>query len=93
MCIPPVPVGAILEVGVMSLIRKTLEPCNWKLIICRGSCAANGKGELPLTLIFLLVMRGMVATNLGQELPPVNLSCVMRIITVSIGIRARLAKA
>ena len=29
----------------------------------------NGKGELPPTLIFLLVMRGMVATDPGQELP------------------------
>ena len=29
----------------------------------------NGKGELPPTLIFLLVMREMVVTDPGQELP------------------------
>ena len=53
----------------------------------------NGKGELPPTLIFLLVMRGMVATNPGQELPLVNPSHVMRITTVSVRIEAYLAKA
>ena len=31
----------------------------------------NGEGELPPTLIFLLVLRGMLATDPGQELPPI----------------------
>ena len=53
----------------------------------------NGEGELPPTLMFLLVTRGMVTTDPSQELPPVNLSRMMRITTMNIGTRARLAKA
>ena len=45
------------------------------------------------TLIFLLVMRGMVATDPGQEFPLVNHSCVMRITTGRVGIIAHLARA
>jgi len=52
----------------------------------------NGKGELPPTLMFLLVTRGTVATDPGQELPLVNLFRMMRITTVNVGTRARLAK-
>ena len=53
----------------------------------------NGEGELPQTLIFLLVMRVMVATDPGQELPSMNPSCVMRVTTVSVGVGACLTKA
>ena len=53
----------------------------------------NGEGELPPTLMFLLVTRGMAATNPSQELPQVNLSRMMTITTMNVGTRARLAKA
>jgi len=53
----------------------------------------NGKGELPPTLIFLLVMRGMLATDPGQELPPMNPFRVIRITAVNVRIGAYLAKA
>ena len=53
----------------------------------------NGEGELPPTLIFLLVMRGMLATDPGQKLPPMNPSRVIRITTVNVRIGACLAKA
>ena len=42
---------------------------------------------------FFPMMMGMVVIDPGQGLPPVNISCVMRITTVSIGIKAHLAKA
>ena len=42
----------------------------------------NGKGELPLILTFLLVTRGMVATDPSQEPSLENLSRVMMIITL-----------
>ena len=53
----------------------------------------NSEDELPPTLMFLLVMRGMVATDPGQELPLANPSRVIRITTVNVRIGACLAKA
>ena len=53
----------------------------------------NDENKLPPILISLLVMRRMVATNPGQELPLVNPSRVMRITTVSVGVSACHAKA
>ena len=46
-----------------------------------------------LILISFLAIRRMVATDLGQELPPVNPSRVMKITTMSLGVGAHLAKA
>ena len=47
MCIPPILAGASLEARATFLMGRTPEPCNWRLIIWKGSCTTNGKGELP----------------------------------------------
>ena len=86
-------VGADLEVGVTSLIRRRLEPCNWRLIICEGGCTVNDKDNLLTTLIPFLMMIEMAVTGPGQGVPLVSLSRVMRTTTMSAEIRARLAKA
>ena len=70
MCTPPILVGATLKVGVISLMRKTLEPCSWRLIVWRGSCATNDEGKLRQTLIFLLVMRGDGSYKPRSRTPP-----------------------
>ena len=90
---PPILVGANLEVGVMSLIRRILEQCNWRLIISEGGCTANNEDELLPILTSLLTMIEMVVTSPGQELPLVSLSRVMRTTTISVKIRALLTKA
>ena len=53
----------------------------------------NGEGELPPTLMFLLVMRGMPAIDPDRELHLVSLSLATRITTMSIGARSHLTKA
>ena len=93
MCIPPILVETTLERGVISLIRKTLEPCNWRLIIWRGSCATNGEGELPLILTSLLTMRRMVVIDPDQGLLLVSLSRMMRTTTMSAETGTHLLKA
>ena len=90
---PPILVGANLEVGVMSLIRRILEQCNWRLIISEGGCAVNNEDELLPILTSLLTMIEMAVTGLGQELSLVSLSRVMRTTTISAKIRALLTKA
>ena len=90
---PPILVGANLEVGVMSLIRRILEQCNWRLIISEGGCAVNNEDELLPILTSLLTMIEMAVTGLGQELSLVSLSRVMRTTTISTKIRALLTKA
>ena len=93
MCIPPILVGVNLKVGVTSLMRRILEPCNWRLIVCEGGCALNNEDELFPILTSLLTMIEMVVTGPGQGLPPISLSRVMRTTTISAKIRALLAKA
>ena len=87
-CIPPILVGASLQVGVTFLMRRILKPCNWRLIIWRGSCFMSGEGELLPILTSLLKMRSMVVIDPGQGLLLVSLSCMMKttIISVEAGI-------
>ena len=91
-CIPPILVGASHEVGVASLMKRILEACNWRLTVCEGGCAVNDRGLLQI-LTFLLMMMEMAITGSSRGLPPVSLSCVMRITTIGADIKAHLAKA
>ena len=85
-------VGASLEVGVASLMKRILEVCNWRLIVCGGGYAMiDGEGLLRV-LTLPLMMRGMITIGLGQGLPLVSLSRVMRITFIRAKIGAHLAK-
>ena len=53
----------------------------------------HGEGRLPPILLFPLMMKGMLATDVGQEPYPVSLSPTMRSTTTNVGIKARLVKA
>ena len=75
MCIPPILVGASLEAGATFLMRRIPEPCNWRLIIWKGSCATNDESELPPILISLLAMRRMVVIGPGRRPPNESFSC------------------
>ena len=59
----------------------------------RRRCTANDEDELLPILTSLLTMIEMAVTGPSQGLPPVNLSRVMRTTTMSVEIRAHLAKA
>ena len=85
-------VGASLEVGVTSLMKRILEACNWRLTVCREGYTASDGERLLQALTLLLMMMRMVAIGLGQGLLLVNLFHMMRITVISIEIRARLAK-
>ena len=85
-------VGASLEVGVASLMKRILEPCNWRLIVCEGGCATNDGGGLLQILPFLLTMMEMVVIGPSRGLPLVSLSRVMRITFIRAKIGAHLAK-
>ena len=53
----------------------------------------HGKSELPLTLMFPLVIRGMLGIHQGQEPHPVSLSPITRSTIMNVGIGARPVKA
>ena len=93
MCIPPILAEASPEMGATFLMRKIPEPCNWRLIIWRESCATNGESELPPILTFLLTMKRMVVIDTDQELLPVSLSRMLRTTTMSAETRIHLPKA
>ena len=65
MCIPTILVGASLKMGVTSLMRRILEPCNWRLIVYEGGYAMNDKdGLLPILISFLMNIE-MAVTSPG----------------------------
>ena len=92
-CILPEPVGVSPGVRATSLIRRILEPYNWRLTIWKESCATNGESELPPVLTLLLTMKRMVAIDTDQELPLVSLSCMLKISTLSAEIGVHSPKA
>ena len=53
----------------------------------------HGEGGLPPILMSSLMIKGMLATNVGQESHPMSLSPTMRSTTTNVGIKARLVKA
>ena len=53
----------------------------------------HGKSELPLTLMFPLVIRGMLGIHQGQEPHPVSLFPMIRSTIMNVGIEAHLVKA
>ena len=85
-------IGASLKVGVTSLMKRILEACNWRLIVCGGGYAMIVGEGLLRVLTLPLMMKGMIAIGPGQGLPSVSLSCVMRITFISAKIGAHLAK-
>ena len=93
MCIPPVLVRAIHEVGVTSLMRRIPKPCKWRFIVYEGDCAVNDEDELLPILTSLLMNIEMAVTGPSQGLLPVSLSCVMRTTTMNAEVRAHLSKA
>ena len=51
--------------GVTSLMKRILEPCNWRLIVYEGGCAINDKdGLLPILISFLMNIE-MAVTSPG----------------------------
>ena len=84
--------GASLEVGVMSLMKRILEACSWRLIVYGGGYAMSDGERLLQALTLLLITMGMKAIGLGQGLLTVSLFCVMRIAVISVGIRVHLIK-
>ena len=51
--------------GVTSLMKRILEPCNWRLIVYEGGYAMNDKdGLLPILTSFLMNIE-MVVTSPG----------------------------
>ena len=85
-------VGASLEVGVTSLIKRILEACSWRLTVCGGGYVASDGERLIQALTLLQIMMGMVVIGLGQGLLLVSLFPMMRITIISVGIRVHLAK-
>ena len=85
-------VGASLEVGVMSFMKRILEACSWRLAICGGGYATSDKERFLQALTLLLMTMGMTAIGLGQGLLPVSLFRMMRITIISVGIRVHLIK-
>ena len=86
-------VRANLEVGITSLMKRTLGACNCRLTVYEGGCATNDREGLLQILTFLLIMMEMAITGPGRGLPLVSLSLVMRITTISVNTRDCLAKA
>ena len=91
-CIPRILVGASLEVGVTSLMRRILEVCSWRLIACRGGYIMSDREKLLQILTFPLMMIDMIVTGPGQGLPLVSPSHMMRVTIISAEIRAHLVK-
>ena len=85
-------VGASLEVGITSFMKRILKACNWRLTICGGGYAASNGERLLQALILLLMTIGMIATDLGQGLLPVSLFHVMRITIISVEVRVHPVK-
>ena len=79
MHIPRILVGANLEVGVTSLMKITLEACNWRLTVCKGGYATSDVGEPLQVLAPLLMMIVIIAIALGLGLLPVSPFRVIRI--------------
>ena len=73
-------------------MRRRPEPCNWRLIVGEAGCTANDEDVLLPIQTSLLTIIKMAVIGPGQGLPLMNLSCVIRIVTISAEIRARLAK-
>ena len=65
-CTPRILVGANLEVGVTSLMKRILEACSWRLTVFTGGYAASDGEGLPQILTLLLMMIKMVVTSPGQ---------------------------
>ena len=65
-CTPRILVGASLEVGVTSLMKRILEACSWRLTVFAGGYAASDREGLPQILTLLLMMIEMVVTSQGQ---------------------------
>jgi len=53
----------------------------------------HGESGLPSILMYPLMMKGMLATILGQEPHPVSLCFMMRSATMNVDIKVRLVKA
>ena len=77
----------------MFLRRRMLETCRRRSIIWKEACAMNDESELHPILISLLGAKRMTVIDASQELHPVSLSCMMRIIIMSAGIESRLRSA
>ena len=76
-------VGANLEVGVTSLMKITLEACNWRLTVCKGGYAASDVGEPLQVLAPLLMMIVIIAIALGLGFLPMSPFRVTRITIIS----------
>ena len=91
-CTPRILARASLEAGVISLIRRIPEACNWRLTVFAGGYVASDGEGLPQILTLLLMMMEMVAIGPGLGLLLVSLFCMMRTIITNGGVRVHLAK-
>ena len=85
-------VGASLEAGVTSLMRKILEACSWRSTFFAGGYATSDGEGLHQILTPLLMMIEMVATSLSPGLLPVSLFRTIRTVITNRGVRVHLAK-
>ena len=58
-------VGASLEIGVTSLMKRILKACNWRLTVYRGGYAASDEERFIQALTPLLMTMGTAAIGLG----------------------------
>ena len=80
-------VRANLEVGITSLMKRTLGACNCRLTVYEGGCATNDREGLLQILTLLLTMIEMVATGPSPGLLPMSLFRMMRITTINVEAR------
>ena len=91
-CIPHILVGANLEAGVISLMKRILEACSYRLTVCGGGYAASDGERLLQALILLLMTIGMTTAGLGQGPLLMSLFRMMRITIISVEVRVHPAK-
>ena len=92
MCIPNILVGANLEAGVISLMKRILEACSYRLTVYGGGYAASDRERLLQALILFLMTIGMTTTGLGQGPFLMSLFRMMRITIISVEVRVHPAK-
>ena len=91
-CTPRIPVGASLEGGVTSPMRRIPKACSWRLTVFAGGYAASDEEGLPQILTLPLRTMRMVATGLGLGLLPVSFFRTTKTVTMNRGVRVHHTK-
>ena len=74
----------------MSLMKRILEACSWRLTVCRGGYASSDGERLLQALILLLMTIRMATIVLGQGLLPMSLFHAIRITIIGREVRVLL---